>query len=229
MDEMLGFARSLRHPPSIAGALAFAMFFSFYDRDWKRLFAVADETYNLSQAEGFAMWSACAGMYRGHARAGLGQVDAGVPEVLEWCALFRQTRALCIEGSVTSMVSEALHMTGRSEQALAVSAEGERGAEAGFVRVMMPEIYRTRGNILRDLGRLDEATHAYRQAVACARAQGARSLELRALTSLLDLCLSRGQRGDIPAELHRVIAVMEHQSDRPDVTTARDLLARIGT
>jgi adenylate cyclase len=94
---------------------------------------------------------------------------------------------------------------------------------------MMPEIYRTRGNILRDLGRLDEATHAYRQAVACARAQGARSLELRALTSLLDLCLSRGQRGDIPAELHRVIAVMEHQSDRPDVTTARDLLARIGT
>jgi hypothetical protein len=50
-----------------------------------------------------------------------------------------------------------------------------------------------------------------------------------ALTSLLDLCLSRGQRGDIPAELHRVIAVMEHQSDRPDVITARDLLARIGT
>jgi hypothetical protein len=203
------------------------MMFNLYDRDWKRLFALADETYNLSQAEGFAMWAANAGMHRGCARIGLGQVDIGVAEVLEWAALFRQTGSLCIEGSLTSMVSEALHMAGRSEEAIVVSAEGEQRAKRGFVRVMEPEIYRTRGNILRDLDRLDQADEAYRLAVGCARAQGAISLELRALTSLLDFRLSRGQPGDLPAELRRTMVALPAQQGRPDFISARNVLARI--
>jgi len=219
-------ARSLRHPPSIASALAFAMFFFLYDRDWKRLFEYADETYDLSQAEGFAMWTANAGMHRGRARMGLGEVRAGMAEVLEWGALFRQTGSGIVEGSVTSMVSEALHLEGRSEEALVVSAEGERRAEAGLVRVMMPEIFRTRGDILRDLERFDEADAAYRCAVACARKQGARSLELRALTSLLDLRLAREEPSDAPAELRRVADAMADQRDRPDLAAARAMLVR---
>jgi len=95
------------------------------------------------------------------------------------------------------------------------------------VRVMTPEILRTRGNILLDLERLDAADEAYRQAVACARAQGALSLELRALTSLLDMQLSRGQPGDLPAELCRTMDAIAASPDRPDLMTARALLARI--
>lgn len=226
MDEMMALARSLRHPPSVAAALAFAMHFYLYDRDWQRLFGLADETYDLSQAEGFAMWTANAGMHRGRACVGLGQADAGVAEVLEWGALFRQTGSGIVEGSVTSMVSEALHMAGRSGEALAVSAEGERRAEAGLVRVMTPEIFRTRGDIFRDLDRLDEADDAYRRAVECARTQGARSLELRGLTSLLDLRFTRGEPSDLPAELRQVMDAMPGQGDRPDVAAARALLAR---
>jgi len=124
------------------------------------------------------------------------------------------------------MVSEALHLEGRSEEALVVSAEGERRAEAGLVRVMMPEIFRTRGDILRDLERFDEADAAYRCAVACARTQGARSLELRALTSLLDLRLAREEPSDAPAELRRVADAMADQRDRPDLAAARAMLAR---
>src|SRR5579875_2315428 len=225
MDDMVALARSLRHPPSVASALAFAMFFCLYDRDWERLFAFADETYDLSQAEGFAMWAANAGMHRGRARIGLGQADKGVAEVLEWGALFRQTGSGCIEGSVTSMVSEVLHMAGRSDEALAVSAEGERRAEAGLVGVMVPEIYRMRGNILRDLDRLDQADEAYRQAVNCARKQKARSLELRALISLLDLRLARDRPGDLDEDLRHAMAGLESQLDRPDFMQARKLLA----
>jgi class 3 adenylate cyclase/tetratricopeptide (TPR) repeat protein len=227
VNDMVAHARSIRHPGSIATALATAMFFSLYDRDWKRLFAFADEVYDLSRAEGFAMWTANAGLHRGRARIGLGQVDAGVAEVLEWGALFRQTGSGVIEGSTTSMVSEAMHMAGRSEEALVVSAEGERRAQAGLVGVMLPEIFRTRGDILLELERLDEADHAYRRAVACARGQGARSLELRALTSLLDLHLKRGQPGDLPAELRRAMDAMLCSPDRPDLVKARCLLARI--
>jgi class 3 adenylate cyclase/tetratricopeptide (TPR) repeat protein len=224
IGELVAHARSLRHPPSIVTALATAMFFNLYDRNWERLFAFADEAYGLAQAEGFAMWVPNAGMHRGRARMGLGQVDAGVDEVLEWSTLFRQTGSGILVGSVTSMVSEALHMAGRSEEALVVSAGGERLAEEGLVRVMMPEVYRTRGEILGDLGRLDQADEAYRRAWHCARAQGARSLELRALTSLLRLRLSRAQPGDLSADLRRVMAAMVCQPNRPDLIAAHELL-----
>jgi len=226
---MVAYARSLRHPPSVATALASAMGFSDWDRDWRSALKYADEVYDLSRAEGFAMWVAAAGMYRARARIGLGlgRVHDEVAKVLEWAALFRQTGFRVIEGSTTSMISEALHLAGRSEEALAVIGEGLRRAEAGFVRLLMPEVHRTRGNILRDLGRSDEADATYSDAVACARAQGAISLELRALTSLLELRLSCGRPGDLPAELGRVMSAMACAPDRPDLVAARELLSRV--
>jgi hypothetical protein len=125
------------------------------------------------------------------------------------------------------MVCEAMHMAGRSEEALAVSHEGEQRAKMGLVGAMLPELYRARGNIFRDLDRLDQADEAYHLAMACARAQGACSLELRALTSLLDLHLMRGRPGGLPAELLRAMEAMMCPPDRPDLITARDLLARV--
>jgi class 3 adenylate cyclase/tetratricopeptide (TPR) repeat protein len=227
VEDMVSYARSLKHPPSIAVALASAMGFSHWDRDWPRAFAFADELYDLSRAEGFAMWLAHAGMYRGSARIGLGQIDGGVAEVLDWGALFRQTGFRVNEGATTSMIAEALHLAGRSEEALVVSVEGQRRAEKGLVRFLMPEVHRTRGNIVRDLGRLDKAEAAYSDAVSSARAQGALSLELRALTSLLELRLSSGRPGDLPVELGRVLSAMECPPDRPDLVAARELVSRL--
>jgi class 3 adenylate cyclase len=227
VNDLIAHARALRHPPSTTTILGTVMFFSVYDRDWKRVLAFADEVYDLSRTEGFAMWTANAGLHRGRARIGLGEVDAGMAEVLEWGALFRQTGGNVIEASITSMISEAMHMAGRSEEALAVSSDGEQRVKNGHIGVMVPEIFRTRGDILQDLGRRDAAHEAYRQAVACARAQGARSLEVRALTSLLGMQLSRGQPGDLPSELRRAMDVMVCQPNRPDLLTARSLLARV--
>jgi hypothetical protein len=91
----------------------------------------------------------------------------------------------------------------------------------------MPEVFRTRGDILRNLERLDEADDAYCGAVACARAQGARSLELRGLTSLLDLRFAHGDPSDTCTELVRAMDVMPGQGDRPDLAAATVLLARV--
>ncbi len=237
MDEMLALARRLRHPATSTSALAFCMMFTLYDRDWARLFELAEQVDELARAEGFALWVACAGLYRGRARIGLGQVERGVAEVLEWGALFRQTGSGCIDGSTTGMHSEALHLAGRSDEALAVSADGERRAAAGEVGVMVPDIHRIRGGILRALGRREDAERAVAQAVASARAQGALSLELRALTDRLELRLdepvghsgSDSDSGGCRAaadDLRRVLAAMPCSADRPDLVAARAVLAR---
>jgi hypothetical protein len=62
--------------------------------------------------------------------------------------------------------------------------------------------------------------------VTCARDQGAIALEFRALTSLLDLRLSRGQATDVPDELRLAMADLACESERSDLITARELLAR---
>jgi hypothetical protein len=149
--------------------------------------------------------------------------------LLEWGALFRQTGSGILEGSTTSMMSEGLHMAGNSEEAIVVSGEGERRAKLGLVRVMEPEIYRTRGNIFRELDRPDDADHAYRLAATTARAQGALSLELRALTSLLDLRASRGEPGALPTKLRRILAAMACSPDRPDLVAASEALDRVSS
>jgi len=228
MDEMLALARSLRHPPSIAAALAFQMFFTLYDRDWARMHAFAEECYDLSRAEGFAMWVANSGMHRGRARIGLGQTEAGIAEVLEWSALFRQTGSGIVEGSITSMACEALHLAGRPEEALVVSAEGERRALDGMVRVMAPEIHRTRARVLAALDRRAEAAHELERAVANAREQGALSLELRALTDQLALHLGDAAADGIATELQRALAGMTCDPQRPDLVQAREGLQRAG-
>ncbi len=227
MDEMIELARSLRHPPSVAGALAFAMFFTLYDRDYARMLEITEELYDLSRAEGFAMWTANAGMHRGRARMELGDRQAGIAEVLEWGALFRQTGSGIIEGNATSMMSDAMHRNGDAEQALVVNAEGAARAEANMVRVMLPEIYRKRGNILRDLGRYDAARAAYEKAVERAREQQARSLELRALTSLVELQVDRGPVDELRRQLSAALDAMSTDPARPDLMAARALLTRV--
>jgi class 3 adenylate cyclase/tetratricopeptide (TPR) repeat protein len=226
VSELIAYARRLEHRPSATTALATAMFFYFYDRNWERLFTIADEVYHSSEAEGFAMWMANAGLHRGRARIGLGDVARGVAEVMEWSALFRQTGSGVIEGSATSMACEAMHLDGRSEEALVVSREGELRAKTGHVGAMMPEIYRTRGDVLGELGRAGQAEEAYCMAVDCARAQGALSLELRALTSLLDFRLDRGEPEDLAPQVRQALNAMICQPSRPDFAAARRSLAR---
>jgi hypothetical protein len=158
---------------------------------------------------------------------GLVGASAGSAELMEWSALFQQAELFAIlEGSVTSVLSKALRLAGLY-YASVVSAEGKRQPQSGLVRAMQSGMYRTRGNILRELDRLDAADEAYRRVVARAHDQGWLSRKMRALTSLLDLQLSRGQSGDLSAALRPAMAVEPRQSDRPDRAMAREVDARI--
>jgi hypothetical protein len=152
---------------------------------------------------------------------GIEEANAGTAEVMEWGALFQQTESFVIlENSVTSMLSESLRSAGLYDEPVE-SAGAERRAQKRLARLMQPEIYRTRGNILRDLDRPNAADEAFRRDVASACAQSWLSLEISALTSLLDFHLFVGDHGVLSAELRRAMAAMPCQSDRRDLVMAR--------
>lgn len=224
MDEMLDLARSLGHPPSLAAGLAYMMFFKLYDRDWQGLLSVSQELSILSTEEGFAMWRANAAMHRARAILEIQQTVGDMTELLGWIELFRQTGSGVIEASTTSIMSHILHVLGRSEDALIESRNGVVRAESGNVRVMVPEIYRIRGGIYADLDRHREADEAYATAVSSARDQGAVSLELRALTSLLAHRFAHGDAQSTRSELQALVASIPVSPGRRDMIEASALL-----
>ena len=225
MQQMLIWARSLDHPPSLAGALAFIMHFWFYDRNWQQLYSAADELLELASEEGFYLWRADAGLHRARAALELHGPASHAGDLLEWSELFRQTRADVIAASTTCLIAHELHRQGSSQQALEECLAGEERALRKHVRVMVPEILRQSGDIHRDLANHRQADQTYRAAVAAARSQGARSLELRALTSLQAHRIALGEGESVAPELQQVLAQIVAHHDRADLVAARAVLA----
>jgi hypothetical protein len=88
-------------------------------------------------------------------------------------------------------------------------------------------LFRLRGLIHSNLGNVSEAEQAFMQAIDLARQQGARSLELRALTNLVAHNLRYEGSSASCADLQEMIDESAIDTLRPDAITARRLLANI--
>ncbi len=104
------------------------------------------------------------------------------------------------------------------EEALAfVETSGERFWEA--------ELHRLHGEILLKDLEAEPAENAFRKALEVSRSQGARSLELRAATSLARLCHGGSRQAEAHASLQTVYAAFEEGFDTADLRDANSVLA----
>jgi predicted ATPase len=91
----------------------------------------------------------------------------------------------------------------------------------------MPELRRVRGELLLLQGAQGAGQTAedhFRQALDCARRQGALSWELRAATSLARLLRDQGRPADVMALLQPVYNRFTERFDTADLKTAKSLL-----
>ena len=179
---MVKFSRQLNHGPSYACALAFLLHFKAYACDWEGIIKTANRLSQVALAEGFDLWTALASMYR---KAALSYLNPGfLDRFLDARKSFRHTHAYCVEGTVAMFTTDLLVRHGRHGEALALNQESEELMLQWKIGLMLPDLYRVRGNALWKLRQLDQAQAAYEQAVQCAQGQGAWSLVLRALKAL---------------------------------------------
>ena len=95
-----------------------------------------------------------------------------------------------------ALLADSLVLTAAGEEGLRVLDEALTMTEATGERCYQAELYRLKGERLaREKGRdaAQAAEHCFEQALAVARRQQARSLELRAAMSLAQLYRDRGQ------------------------------------
>ena len=126
-----------------------------------------------------------------------------------------------------ALLADVLGAGGRPDEALAALAEADGLSAATGEGFWRPEIHRLRGDLL--LRTADEAgaEAAYRTALDEAHRQQARSHELRAVTSLARLSLSRGDPAAGRHLLAPVLARFTEGLDTPDPKAARELLDQL--
>jgi predicted ATPase len=106
------------------------------------------------------------------------------------------------------------------EEALrTVSETGERWAE--------PEIHRLFGDLLTRRGSSDASIANYEQAIAVARAQGSRSFELRATTSLARALSGQGRHAEAHDRLLNIYRFFSAGCDAADLVDAKVLLDKL--
>lgn len=226
LERVLTVAREVKHPSALSNALGVACYMLTFHRDPPRMLACAAEVKSFARAEGWELWYAVGVMSSGFARLQmrLGAHNDGLDELFEGVALFRATKSDLMGPTVAVIHAEGLRAAGRPHEALDMLAATALTAQKGHVGVLLPEVYRLMGDIHLDAGALDQAEAALSQALDCAQAQNALSLELRAALSWHALLLCRQRADEGLARVRQCFERFTDSFEQPDLLRARALL-----
>ena len=157
-----------------------------------------------------------------------GQIEEGIVELRRGAALVETTGT--VAGAWKLSLAEAYAKLGRPEEGIAAIAEEMAPMERTGLRFLEAELYRVKGALilLQAPGAISTAESAFRQAVAIARRQGAKSWELRATMSLTRLLEAQGKRDEARRMLGEIYGWFTEGFDTADLKNAKALLHKLG-
>jgi predicted ATPase len=229
--EVLALAQELNHPHSLTYALYWAVMLDLYQREGQAAQERAEAGIVLAHEQGFAVWIAWGMLLRGCALAEQGQSTEGIGQMHQGIAAWQATGAEVFRPYSLGLLAEAYGKAGQAEEGLPLLAEALAAANNTGERYYEAELYRLKGAML--LTQADkeprwlEAEESFRQALAVARHQQAKSLELRATMSLSRLWQRLGKRAEARQLLAEIYGWFTEGFDTADLQEAKALLAEL--
>jgi DNA-binding NtrC family response regulator/predicted ATPase len=229
-ETALALAREQGHPFTVVYALACAAVLHQFRREWSAVRECAEAMVALAREQGFSLWLAMGTILSGWAIAAQGQREQGMGRLYQGLAAYRATGTELARSFWLALLAEA-HLNGGQvgeglraldEALAAVHATGERCFEA--------ELYRLQGELLLALPAKPhaEAEAAFCQALATARRQQAKSLELRSAVSLSRLWQAQGKRDEAQQLLRQTYGWFTEGFGTVDLQEAKALMAALG-
>jgi predicted ATPase len=167
------------------------------------------------------------GMLRGAALLGQGAVDEAIACIREGVAKWTGLgRTVNLPFGLASL-AEGLARRGDRAAALAALREGLETADATGEHKWDAELHRLTGTVLLAENKRDKGQASLQQAIRIARAQQAKSLELRAATSLARLWGEQGRRAEARELLAPVFGWFTEGFDTADLKDAAMLLSEL--
>ena len=229
----LALAQTLSHPPASASAMIFAAELHLHRREAQPMRELAQATLALATEHGFPFWLAWGTILSGWALAEQGRVVEGIERMQQGLGAYRATGAEFWRSHFLALLAEAYARAGQAEAGLKTLAEALTMADRTEERVYEAELYRLKGQLTllqpnreaEEAGRCDEAEACFLQAIAIARRQNARSLELRAVMALSRLWQQQGKPADARQMLAETYGWFTEGFDTADLQEAKALLA----
>lgn len=199
VHESLSLARQLSHPFSLAFALYFAAVVYQYRQEWQETQEHAEALMALSTEQGFTQRSAQGRILLGWTLVEQGRGAEGIAQLRQSVAAYGATGADLGRSSYLALLAEAYGKVGQVDAGLSALEEALTAVRDHRICFNEAELYRLKGELLlRRQGAVDEsllgeAEACFGRALDAARRQQAKSLELRAATSLGRLWQGRGK------------------------------------
>jgi adenylate cyclase len=229
----IALAERLAHPPTIAIALAWACGLSHFERDAAATERYAGRLIHLAKDQNLPAWGAAGAIFHGWAVAEAGAGGGGLPEIREGLVAAHAAGTLMPIAPLYKLVlADACLKYGSAEEGLRVIDETLPGMGLTGERVWHSEFHRLKGELLltRSYSNHEAVEICFRRALEIARAQDARTWELRAATSLGELLARHDRAYDARQILGDVYTwFTERLVDTADLRDAKRLLDEIRT
>jgi predicted ATPase len=218
-------AQALGHPYSLVLAQSYAAMLQQLCGDWSGTQAWAEDVLALCAAYEFPYYAAWTNFLQGWAMTKQGKLHEGIVQMQQGLAHLHAMETGLRESYYLGLLAEAHTRTGQVEEAMHLLEEALASVHQRDERYHEAELHRLRGELLWQQEAGEHAVEAcFQQAIAVARQQQARSLELRAVMSLGRLWQRQGRTAAAHQQLAAIYDWFTEGFDTPDLQEAKALL-----
>jgi class 3 adenylate cyclase/predicted ATPase len=227
MDEALSEAHRLDHAYTLAFVLSKVCTVEVAAGSPHAAQRHAQELEALSNEHGFPLWLGLGLLAQGWSTTALGQPHEGLASLAKGLSVLRAAGAVVHTPRALCFLAEARAKVGQLESSVNCLVEAARLIDTTHEHYWEAELYRLRGDVLNATGDQGAAEPNYRQALAVAKRQEAKTFELRAATSLARLWRDQGKPIEARDLLAPIYGWFTEGFDTPVLKEAKALLDQL--
>jgi class 3 adenylate cyclase/predicted ATPase len=224
--QTLALLEQIKHPYSESRCLYWNAVLHAFRKEWPIVHERAADAMKSAGDHGFELVLAAGQIMQGAATTTIGQRTVGLQQIRDGLDAYRATGGLFQRTYYLTMLAQALNEEGLPGEGLEVLQDAADLVETSGEHYYEAEIYRLKGELLLAVSprASTEAEACYQQALDVAREQEAKSLELRAATSLAHLWREHDKQREAKELLAQVYDWFNEGFDTTDLKDARALL-----
>lgn len=225
-EQAVALARTLRHPFSLAYALCHSSWLHHHCRLCDAVSQISREEISLSTEQSFPFWLAEGYFHQGFGKLLEHDAAAGLQSIQTGLEIFGMTGAKLSLCQFHAQLALGYLLLGDTAEALRRIDESLQLSSINGNVFHLAEIHRLRGEILlaHSSDRIAEVEACFETSLAVARAQQAKSCELRTAVSRCRLLRKLGRAEEGRESLARLFDWFQEGWQLPDLVEARQLL-----
>jgi tetratricopeptide (TPR) repeat protein len=221
-------AEESHDPFNLVHYFGFAGFLHQRRGEVEKVLELSEECIGVCQENAFHLNMAWASMQKGWAMSEKGDSEKGLAMMLDGLTTWRAVGMVVIVPYWHALIAEMYGKLNQPEEGLTLLRESMDIVNATGYRFHEAELHRIKGELLLQQGSAaSDVQSCYEKALKVARAQEAKSYEMRAAMSLVRLWQSQGKNKQAKEMLNKIYSWFTEGFETRDLREAKQLLAEL--